>query len=163
MKSMESIALSIVNCKIIKHCFDGLFGVEDLDTSPDDHRGIVIQFTDKTHVFEVSNQVRREIDVDKYFKDVKDGLWIWINKTKESDGRFWNMLCPTTKVYYSLNKERFELNNEVSLDDADMLLDPEKEYVAHISVNLRERKWHRDESDKYVAYAKRIAIKEARA
>lgn len=154
---MEIIGLSIVNCKIIEHCFDGLFGVEDFDTPTDDRRGIIVQFTDRTKLFDADG---KEVNIEEYFKDVKDGLWVWINKTRESEGRLWKILYPTTRVFYLLNGEKFAYDHEVSLDDADALLDPEKEYVVSLSIKLHERKVHKDESDKYVVYATRIIIKE---
>ena len=154
---MDIIRLNIVNCKIIKHCFDGMFGVKGYNPEPDYHRGIGVQFIEQTKVFDADG---KEINIEDYFKDVKDGLWVSINKTKEDDGRFWKIYYPTTRVFYCPDGEKFKYKREVSLEDADAMLDPEKEYIAVVELRLRERRWHVDETNKYVGYATRIIIKE---
>ena len=155
--SRPYVSLNIVNCKIVEHCFDGIFGVKGYNPEPSDHQWIGVQFTDRTKLFDADG---KEVNIEEYFKDVKDGLWVWINNTKEDDGRFWKILYPTTRVFYVLDGEKFTDRHEVSLKDADAMLDPEKEYVAILNIRLRERRWHKDESDKYVVYATRIFIKE---
>lgn len=154
---------AIHNAKLVGHCFNGLNGVENLDSSPNDHRGVGVAFMENTKLFKMIDRGcnTEEVDPEIYFRNIEDGIWIWANKNEDNASQLDKLLSPTTKVFYMLpGEKRFDYNNEVDLDDVDAILDDNKEYRVICRIDIHERQHYCYASDRYYAYLNSIIIKE---